>query len=162
MTLQRADSLRLGVAGLARSPQSILVAVSGHFDPPTPGHLDYFEAAKKLGDYLVVIMNNDQQLLAKRKGTRLEGRVRYPQDDRLRLLSALRIVDMVVLCIDTDGSVAKTLLLIKPLVFARGAGKVIVNLPANEALACEQIGCEIISGVGGEKTHSSSYYNWED
>ncbi|UCD21666.1 MAG: adenylyltransferase/cytidyltransferase family protein, partial [Chloroflexota bacterium] len=55
-----------------------VVAVSGYFDPPTPTHLIYFQAARELGDLLVVLLNNDDQLLMKRKGTKLEGRIRYP------------------------------------------------------------------------------------
>ena len=36
------------------------VLVSGGFDPIHIGHVRMFEAAKKLGDKLVVVMNNDQ------------------------------------------------------------------------------------------------------
>ena len=37
------------------------VAVSGYFDPIHVGHLEYLELAKKLGDRLVVIVNNNHQ-----------------------------------------------------------------------------------------------------
>ena len=37
------------------------VAVSGYFDPLHVGHVEYFKLAKKLGDRLVVILNNDKQ-----------------------------------------------------------------------------------------------------
>ena len=36
------------------------VAVSGYFDPIHVGHLEYLELAKKLGDRLVVIVNNNE------------------------------------------------------------------------------------------------------
>ena len=39
-----------------------VVVVSGYFNPIHSGHLDYLEEAKKLGDYLVVIVNSDNQV----------------------------------------------------------------------------------------------------
>ena len=47
--------------------KKITVAVSGGFDPIHIGHLRLFEAAKKLGDELVVILNNDNWI-KKKKG----------------------------------------------------------------------------------------------
>ena len=44
----------------------IRVAVSGYFDPIHIGHLDYLELAKKLGDKLVVIVNNNHQCKLKK------------------------------------------------------------------------------------------------
>ena len=43
-----------------------IVCVSGYFDPFHVGHLEYFKNAKALGDYLVVIVNNDQQATLKK------------------------------------------------------------------------------------------------
>ena len=37
-----------------------IVTVSGYFDPLHVGHLEYLELAAKLGDKLVVIVNNDK------------------------------------------------------------------------------------------------------
>ena len=42
------------------------VAVSGYFDPIHVGHLEYLELAKKIGDYLIVIVNNDFQASLKK------------------------------------------------------------------------------------------------
>ena len=39
--------------------QLVTIAVSGYFDPLHVGHLEMLEQAKSLGDYLVVIVNND-------------------------------------------------------------------------------------------------------
>ena len=41
------------------------IIVSGYFNPIHSGHLDYFQEAKKLGDFLVVIVNNDDQVKVK-------------------------------------------------------------------------------------------------
>ena len=38
-----------------------IIAVSGYFDPIHIGHLEYLNEAKKLGDELHVIVNNDYQ-----------------------------------------------------------------------------------------------------
>ena len=141
-----------------------LIAVSGYFDPPTPAHIAYFQAARKLGDLLVVLLNNDDQLLMKRKGTKLEGRIRYPLMDRALILSELRTVDAVVVSIDTGRGISETLKIVKPHIFAKGGDRNLTNLPEEEIKVCREIDCEIVYGVGGdrsEKSHSSSWYNWE-
>jgi bifunctional ADP-heptose synthase (sugar kinase/adenylyltransferase) len=141
-----------------------VVAVSGYFDPPTPTHLVYFQAARKLGDLLVVMLNNDAQLLMKRKGTKLEGRIRYPFMDRALILNELRSVDFVVSSIDTGKGISETIKIVKPHIFAKGGDRILTNLLEEEIEVCKEIGCEIVCGVGGdisEKTHSSSWYDWE-
>ena len=44
------------------------VAISGYFDPIHVGHLEYIELSKKLGDYLIVIVNNIFSNLEYNKG----------------------------------------------------------------------------------------------
>ena len=44
----------------------VKVAVSGYFDPIHIGHLEYLKMAKALGDFLVVIVNNNQQCILKK------------------------------------------------------------------------------------------------
>jgi len=139
----------------------VVVAISGYFDPPTPAHIRYMWEARQLGDRLVVILNNDHQLLLKRKGTRLEGRVRYPFADRMEIISNLRPVDDVVESVDDDETVAETIKLLCPDVFAKGGDRTLETLPKAEVDACEVVGCKIVCNVGGKKTHSSSWYNWE-
>jgi cytidyltransferase-like protein len=141
-----------------------VVAVSGYFDPPTPTHLAYFQAARKLGDLLVVLLNNDDQLLMKRKGSKLKGRIRYPLMDRALILNELRTVDTVVVSIDTGKGISKTLKIVRPHIFAKGGDRNLTNLPEEEIEVCKEIGCEVVCGVGGsrsEKSHSSSWYDWE-
>ncbi|MEK7493790.1 MAG: adenylyltransferase/cytidyltransferase family protein [Patescibacteria group bacterium] len=48
-----------------KTRKKIVVAVSGGFDPIHVGHVRMFEEAKKLGDELVVILNNDNWLRTK-------------------------------------------------------------------------------------------------
>ena len=138
-----------------------VVVVSGYFDPPHPDHLSYFRAAKALGYILVVILNTDEQLLQKRKNTKLEGRIRYPFGDRAQLINELKPVDVVIPCIDTDESVAETLRTIAPDIFAKGGDRTLDTLPQKEKDLAEEVGYEIICEVGNAKEHSSSWYNWE-
>jgi D-beta-D-heptose 7-phosphate kinase/D-beta-D-heptose 1-phosphate adenosyltransferase len=141
-----------------------MVAASGYFDPPTPTHLIHLQAARKLGDLLVVLLNNDDQLAMKRKGTKLEGRIRYPLMDRALILNELRTVDAVVVSVDTGRGIAETLKVVRPHIFAKGGDRNLTDLPEEEVEACREIGCEIVCGVGGgrdEKSHSSSWYDWE-
>ncbi len=69
-----------------------LVFTNGCFDLLHPGHVDYLERARALGDALVVGLNDDASI------RRLKGRGRpvNPLADRARMLAALRAVDMVV------------------------------------------------------------------
>ena len=91
-----------------------IIAVSGYFDPIHIGHLEYLNEAKKLGDELHVIVNNDYQASLK-KGKSFMG-----QDDRLEIVKSLKVVDKVILSIDKDKSVRETLIKVNPDIFANG------------------------------------------
>jgi cytidyltransferase-like protein len=80
-----------------------IIIVSGYFNPLHGGHLDMIEAARKLGDKLVVIVNNDVQQVIKK------GKVILDEQNRTRLIGALRNVDEVMISIDQDPSVIKSL-----------------------------------------------------
>ena len=60
----------------------IRVAVSGYFDPIHVGHLDYLRMAKELGDYLVVIVNNNYQCMLKK------GKHFMDENDRVEIVKA--------------------------------------------------------------------------
>ena len=67
--------------------KKISVAVSGYFDPIHVGHLEYLKMAKELGDFLIVIVNNNQQCILKK------GKPFMDENDRVEILRALGIVD---------------------------------------------------------------------
>lgn len=69
-----------------------VVATGGCFDLLHAGHVATLEAARRLGDCLVVCVNSDRSVAAL-KGP---GRPVVGQADRLRMLAALRCVDAVV------------------------------------------------------------------
>lgn len=125
----------------------ITVAVSGYFDPLHIGHIEYFEKAKKLGDELIVILNNDYQTRLKK------GDFFMPQEERAKIIKSLKSVDEVFISVDEDGSVCKSLELIKPDIFAKGGDRYAHEIPENEI--CEKHNIKIIDGLG-EKIQSSS------
>lgn len=122
------------------------IAVSGYFNPLHSGHLDYLRSAKKLGT-LIVIVNNDKQCT-------LKNNIFMNEQERVEIIKSLRMVDEVVLSIDTDESVCKTLELIKPDAFAKGGDRNEYNIP--ERKICKKLGIKILSNIGGVKTQSSS------
>src|ERR1700722_19108751 len=134
--------------------KNIVVAVSGGFDPIHIGHIRMFERARALGDKLVVILNNDNWLAAKKQI------IFMPEGERKEVIAALRAVDEVVLTKHgpnpTDMSVCAELLAIKPDIFANGGDRKLDNIP--EVSACEEMGCKMIFNIGdGGKMQSSSW-----
>lgn len=113
------------------------------------------EAAAALGDRLIVIVNNDKQQVLKK------GKIILDEVNRLRLIRALKGVDMVVLSIDEDPSIIKTLELVAKqhpgdeLVFANGGDRDSVKA-VPEAQICEQYGIEMIFDAGGITKKDSS------
>jgi len=139
-----------------KQKKPIVVAVSGGFDPLHFGHVRLFQTAKKLGDKLVVILNNDNWLLAKK------GYVFMPQNERQEILEALADVDQVVLTghgkNPEDMSVCQELLKIKPDIFANGGDRYPENIPAPEVKTCLIINCQMTYNIGqGGKVQSSSW-----
>ena len=135
-----------------------VVAVSGGFDPIHAGHVRMLKAAKALGDRLVVILNNDNWLKAKK------GFAFMPQGERREILEALADVDEVVFSRhEADGdyhdpewrSVCRELADIKPDIFANGGDRSLEEIP--EAKTCRENGIEMVFNVGhGGKISSSS------
>lgn len=131
-----------------------MVAVSGGFDPVHVGHTRLFEAAKRLGDYLVVILNNDNWLRAKK------GFSFMLQEERKEILESLRAVDEVVLTNHpenpADMSVCEELRALKPHIFANGGDRKHGTIP--EYALCDELGIIMAFDVGhGGKVQSSSW-----
>ena len=134
--------------------KSRVVAVSGGFDPLHIGHVRMFEAARKLGDKLVVIMNNDHWLRMKK------GFTFMPQKERAEIIRHLPFVDKVVFTDhkkgDTDKSVSRTLAKVRPDIFANGGDRFSKNVP--EVAVCKKLGIKMVFNVGqGGKVQSSSW-----
>jgi len=115
-------------SGLARIEQvrargGTVVATGGCFDLLHAGHVATLEAARALGDCLVVCLNSDESV------RRLKGPSRplVPQHDRARVLEALETVDAVVVFDeDTPLEVIRRL---RPDVWAKGGDYAGTELP---------------------------------
>lgn len=125
-----------------------IVCVSGYFDPLHVGHIEYMEKAKALGDQLYVIVNNDKQAAMKK------GRSFMPQEERLRVVRSLWCVDAAIIAIDNDRTVCETLKYVRPDIFANGGDQTNQSIP--ETPICEELGIELVDGLGN-KIQSSSW-----
>ena len=124
-----------------------IVAVSGYFDPIHVGHLEYLRLSKKLGDKLVVIVNNNHQCVLKK------GKPFMDEKDRVEIVRSLGMVDEVFLSIDYDKSVCKSLEKIKPHIFANGGDRSTGEVP--ESTVCKKYNIQMTDGLG-DKIRSSS------
>lgn len=124
-----------------------VIVFSGYFDPLHVGHLEGLELAKALGGKLIVIVNSDKQAILKK------GFAFMPEGERMKIVKALEFVDDVVLSIDKDRTICKTLEMIKPHIFAKGGDRHAGEIP--ESAICRELGIEIIDGLGA-KIQSSS------
>src|SRR3989344_2426201 len=125
----------------------IIVFTSGFFDPVHAGHIELFELAKKLGDKLIVAVNNDSQTMQKK------GFVFMPAEEKAKIIAAIKWVDEVMISIDKDQTQCETLRLVKPDIFAKGGDRYAYEIP--EAPVCKELGIKIVDGLGA-KIQSSS------
>lgn len=130
-----------------------IVLVTGGFDPIHSGHISYFNAAKKLGDKLVVGLNSDAWLRRKK------GQEFMPWNERAAIVENLKMVDLVISFNDDDGSAIDAIhqtIAMHPndeIIFANGGDRTAVNIPE---MAVK--GVVFKFGVGGEdKMNSSSW-----
>ena len=131
------------------------VIVSGYFNPIHKGHIEYFETAKKHGDLLFVIVNSDYQRQLK------NSKEFQDEDERLLIVSHLKLVNKAILAIDRDRTVIETIRKIHTefsktynLFFANGGDQNNNTIPEREI--CEKLEIELIDGLGA-KIQSSSW-----
>ena len=92
MKIQTRETLTQIIAQ-EKDKEKTIVTTNGCFDLIHVGHLRYLQAAKKLGDLLVVGINSDSSV-RKLKG---EKRPLIPENERAEMLSGLNCVDYVVI-----------------------------------------------------------------
>ncbi len=134
-----------------------VVLITGGFDPLHSGHIAYIQAAKKLGDILIIGANSDEWLRRKK------GQEFMPWEERAAILSAIKDVHRVINFNDDDGSAKDAIRKVRAIypyeqiIFANGGDRTKTNIPEMEVLE-EMLHLEFVFGVGGEdKKNSSSW-----
>jgi glycerol-3-phosphate cytidylyltransferase/D-beta-D-heptose 7-phosphate kinase/D-beta-D-heptose 1-phosphate adenosyltransferase len=114
------------------------------------------EIAKKLGDKLWVVVNNDIQQVLKK------GKIIRDEQSRMEAVRKKGYADEIILSIDEDPSQCRTLEMIVKMnpgnhfIFANGGDRNAGNIP--EAVICRGYGIKMIDGCG-PKINSSSVIN---
>ncbi len=125
-----------------------VVATGGCFDIVHAGHVATLQAARRLGDRLVVLMNSDASV------TRLKGPGRpvVPAADRAKVLEALDCVDAVVVFDDDDPR--GTLTHLRPDIWAKGGDYGGRPLPETEVVQAHGGRVVLLPYLGGRSTTS--------
>nr|WP_308010023.1 PfkB family carbohydrate kinase [Isoptericola sp. NEAU-Y5] len=133
---------RLGASG------GTVVATGGCFDLLHAGHVATLEAAARLGDHLVVLLNSDASV------RRLKGPERpvVGQDDRARVLTALDCVSEVVVFDEDDPRTALESL--RPGVWVKGGDYGEADLPEAEVVRRHGGRVVVLPYVEGRSTTS--------
>jgi D-beta-D-heptose 7-phosphate kinase/D-beta-D-heptose 1-phosphate adenosyltransferase len=134
-----------------------IVLVTGGFDPLHSGHIAYLNAARELGDKLVVGINSDEWLVRKK------GQAFMPWEERASIVAALHNVDRVINFNDDDNSAKDAIRKVRTIfpkhevIFANGGDRTKENIPEMDLLK-EYLHLRFVFGVGGEdKKNSSSW-----
>ena len=131
------------------------IIVSGYFNPLHKGHIELFHNARAQGDILIVIVNNDKQ-------RKLKGSKEFMlEQERILIVDELTITDHVILSVDQDRTVCKSLEKVMndfgskySLHFANGGDQNNDSIPEIEI--CKILGIDLIEGLGN-KVQSSSW-----
>lgn len=136
-----------------------IILVTGGFDPLHSGHIAYFEAAKKLGDILIVGINSDDWLARKK------GRPFMTYNDRSTVVKNLKFVDGIVQFNDTDNSAKDAIKKVRlnypsdKIIFANGGDRTKSNIPEMDI---QDDDLEFVFGVGGDDKKNSSSWILEE
>jgi len=132
-----------------------IIVASGYFNPIHKGHIEYLNNSKENGDELFVIVNSDIQ-------RELKGSKEFQeQSERCFIVDSIKSVDRVILSIDSDRTVCKTLEYIhdmygdgNKIYFTNGGDQDNQSIP--EVSVCKRLGIGLIDGLGN-KIQSSSW-----
>jgi cytidyltransferase-like protein len=139
-----------------------VVLVTGGFDPPHSGHIEYFKAAKQLGNHLVVGLNSDDWLARKK------GQAFMPWEERATIIKNLKMVDEVIAFDDSDNTACAAIYKCitkypdEKLIFANGGDRSDTTTPEYQVYG-NTPWVRFEFGVGGtDKKNSSSWIldNW--
>lgn len=125
------------VAKLQKEGKTV-VHCHGCFDLMHPGHILYFEAARKEGDVLIVTLTEDKHV---NKGP---GRPVFNHHVRAKTLSSLEVVDYVA--INPYATAVETILAVRPNVYVKGSEFVEEAETTSTAVGKER---EAVESIGG-------------
>ena len=120
-----------------RSAGKKIVATNGCFDLLHVGHVRYLQAARALGDLLVVGLNGDGSV-RRLKGP---GRPITGESDRAEILAALQSVDLVTVFPEVRAT--KFLAAARPAVYVKGGDYTSDTLDQEERVILKEIGAAI-------------------
>lgn len=145
--IERAEAAR--IIADAQAEEKTVVFVNGCFDLLHVGHIRYLQAARDLGDLLVLGLNSDASV------RQLKGAARpiMPELERAEILSALECVDYIVIFGDT--TVDRILLELRPDIHAKGTDYTEETVP--ERATVLSYGGRV-AVVGDPKDHSTRDY----
>jgi D-beta-D-heptose 7-phosphate kinase / D-beta-D-heptose 1-phosphate adenosyltransferase len=129
----------LELCRLYRAEGKKIVFTNGCFDILHSGHVSYLDRARKLGDLLIVGINNDSSI------RRLKGAQRpiNPLEDRIHVLSGLSAVDHIIsFGEESDDTPISLIRIVRPDVFVKGGDYTREKLP--EAETVDAVGGEIV------------------
>ena len=112
-----------------RSQNKTVVFTNGCFDILHAGHVRYLNAAKELGDILIIGLNSDSSVSALKGPTRPVN----SEDDRAEVIAGLGAVDHVV--IFNDSTAERLVTLIKPEIYVKGGDYTVDKLPEAQIAA---------------------------
>jgi rfaE bifunctional protein nucleotidyltransferase chain/domain len=120
-----------------RSSGNKLVATNGCFDVLHVGHVRYLQAARALGDLLIVGLNGDRSV-RELKGS---GRPIMAESDRAEILAALQCVDLIT--VFPQILATQFIAAIKPAIYVKGGDYSAETLNEEERAVLKEIGAEI-------------------
>jgi rfaE bifunctional protein nucleotidyltransferase chain/domain len=132
---------------IARKGGARVVFANGCFDLLHVGHVRYLEAARSLGDLLVVGINSDEQVRRLKGG----GRPYVPERERAETVASLRAVDYVT--VFNEPTVTELLLALRPDIHAKGTDYTEETVPERDVVRSYGGRVQI---VGDPKDHSST------
>jgi cytidyltransferase-like protein len=136
-----------------------IVLITGGFDPLHSGHISYIQAAKKLGDLLVVGVNSDDWLQRKK------GRSFMPLLERTNIIRNIKGVDFVIDFDDKDNTAKHAIWMVRQsypqdkIIFANGGDRTASNIPEMDVI---DNNLEFVFGIGGEDKKNSSSWILEE
>ena len=107
---------RITLTEMGRDSLHVVLA-GGVFDIIHPGHISTLNAAKALGDVLVVVVATDNTAIKMKKRNPL-----HSQEQRQELVKSLKVVDLCL--IGQENDIFKTVNLVKPQIIALGYDQV--------------------------------------